>query len=668
MFKAETFTWNEKGKGTAMKKSMLRGLFCLVCLTWLVLSSVTALAWVDDYPSKYKTPKMDAVIDEWAMFNRECTSFAAFRLNTKNGIPFKNSYLQKGGNVWGNAAQWKAAAQRAGIRVDNIPLAGDIAWRGNGQYGHVAWVEKVAGNKIYVEEYNFKKNNTGGIYTHRTVTAGDGQFDAYIHLHRLEVCTEKNGELHPISETLPIGEWEDVMLYGLRDGKWEAPLILTLKSPSKAVVCDGNLVTGMFSGKATITAEDPETGVKTDFQVEVKKPSIKLSVKEKTIYVGQKFDPEPTVLGKVKKIIWSSSKSGIVRIDKFFGTITGEKAGSTTVTGRIDGTQIEAKCKITVKEPSISLNKKDLSLWTGQSYKLKATVKGPSTKVKWKSSKPKIIEVDPDGTVTARKMSLLGVKITATANGKSSSCIVRALIKPFLKFDKTTLTLPVGKSATLSYTAKGLDGDAVWKTSNKKIATVKNGTVNAKKTGSVTITLKIGSKKTKCVINVTASNSIYKTYLKKAKSYFGRRKDGSMNMAVYDIDKDGVQELILERQDQNMPPCYDVFTYANGMAKKVGTLGMWCLAGVDEKPYIVSYIPDKITICRLKGGKLKTVRQMEFPATSPDNSSKKKTWNKLCSKYVSGKANLQVRYYSKSSLGPALKRALSGAPDIVYNK
>ena len=219
-------------KRSIMKRSIIKMLFCLPGLLWLMLSASPAFAGVDDYPAKYKNAAMDAITDEWAMYNRECTSFAAFRVNKVNGIPFNNSYLQKKGNTWGHAKQWKAAAERAGIRVDGKPVVGDVAWRGNGNHGHVAWVEKVEGTQVTVEEYNYYTNATGGIYGRRTVKVGDGQFDAYIHLHSLKVCRIEHGELAPVSGTLVIGSGEDLELFGLRDGKWDVRIDLTIDKPT----------------------------------------------------------------------------------------------------------------------------------------------------------------------------------------------------------------------------------------------------------------------------------------------------------------------------------------------------------------------------------------------------------------------------------------------------
>lgn len=71
---------------------------------------------------------------------------------------------------------------------------------------------------------------------------------------------------------------------------------------------------------------------------------------------------------------------------------------------------------------SIKLNKAKLTIYKGKTATLKATVTGASTKTKWKSSNSSIATVNSKGKITAKKAGTC--KITATANGKTATCIV----------------------------------------------------------------------------------------------------------------------------------------------------------------------------------------------------------------------------------------------------
>jgi len=70
-----------------------------------------------------------------------------------------------------------------------------------------------------------------------------------------------------------------------------------------------------------------------------------------------------------------------------------------------------------------------------------------------------------------------------------------------IKINKKTLTLAVGKSATLKIT--GTKQKATWTTSSKSVATVsKTGKVTAKKAGKATITATVNKKKYTCKVTV----------------------------------------------------------------------------------------------------------------------------------------------------------------------
>ena len=97
-------------------------------------------------------------------------------------------------------------------------------------------------------------------------------------------------------------------------------------------------------------------------------------------------------------------------------------------------------------------------------------------------------------------MTLLALAITVTSvplqNAIGTNEVVQAAN---VKLSKSSLTLDVGKSATLKVT--GTKSKVKWSSSNKKIATVTSkGKVTAKQAGSATITAKVGNKTLKCKV------------------------------------------------------------------------------------------------------------------------------------------------------------------------
>jgi len=181
---------------------MLGSVLLVLALAVLVLPSrVAATIAVDDYPSNLKNAAQDSLVDPWNFYNRECTSFVAWRLNHDRGIPFHNWYL---GHHWGDAAIWKAAALDSGVLVDGVPRLGSIAWWAKGSpgssRGHVAWVIGVTSSAITIEEYNYLSR---GRYDQRTIARTSDKWPSgFIHLGDL---TMKNTARPTVTGTPQVG-------------------------------------------------------------------------------------------------------------------------------------------------------------------------------------------------------------------------------------------------------------------------------------------------------------------------------------------------------------------------------------------------------------------------------------------------------------------------------
>ena len=155
--------------------------------------------------------------------------------------------------------------------------------------------------------------------------------------------------------------------------------------------------------------------------------------------------------------------------------------------------------KTTIPVTSITLNKTSLSLQTGQSETLTASIlptNATNQTVTWSSSKESVVTVD-SGKVTAKAKG--NATITCTANdgsGVTATCAV-TVTDPIIKvtsitLNKTSLTLEVEKSETLTATVKpdnATDKTVTWSSDKKSVAIVdSNGKVTAKAKGNATIT------------------------------------------------------------------------------------------------------------------------------------------------------------------------------------
>ena len=166
---------------------------------------------------------------------------------------------------------------------------------------------------------------------------------------------------------------------------------------------------------------------------------------------------------------------------------------------------------------TITLDRTSVNLY-GDTVTLEATVVADNSKnkkVTWKSSNTEVATVSSNGKITARKIGT--ATITATTPDKvKATCKVRVCAGPAqpyaksISLNKTKITLYEGKTQKLTakVTPSNSRKNILWTSSNTKIATVSsNGTITAKKAGTVTITAKAFSG-VKATCKVTVKKAI----------------------------------------------------------------------------------------------------------------------------------------------------------------
>ncbi len=143
------------------------------------------------------------------------------------------------------------------------------------------------------------------------------------------------------------------------------------------------------------------------------------------------------------------------------------------------------------------------TIYVGSNYVL--TVTGASS-VSWSSSNTNVATVDKNGVVTAKGTGTATIK--ATSGTMSASCTITVIKGTTVHISSTNIEIPSGKSVLLKSNTSGVS----WKSSDEKIATVKNGLVDTKSSGKVTITAYTSSGSASCLVDVTESASIRFTY------------------------------------------------------------------------------------------------------------------------------------------------------------
>ncbi len=185
---------------------------------------------------------------------------------------------------------------------------------------------------------------------------------------------------------------------------------------------------------------------------------VKISKKKATIIKGKTLQLK--VKGTKKKAKWSSNKKSVATVNQK-GKVTAKKAGKATIVAKID--KKKYKCVVTVKNPTVKLDKSSANLKTGTTMALKATTNGKSKRIAWKSSNPSVASVTTAGIVSAKKAGTAA--ITATSNGVSAHC----------KVTVTAPTDPVGSRTNPANPRSGVTVQTTFGTMYFKLASTFRG-------------------------------------------------------------------------------------------------------------------------------------------------------------------------------------------------
>lgn len=287
------------------------------------------------------------------------------------------------------------------------------------------------------------------------------------------------------------------------------------------VVDEKGEVTGIGAGDAIIQCQSEDGGFIATCFVHVDNAiDFTLSPSTKEIAVGKSFKiTKVTNPENAKKTAeWLSSNSSIATVDST-GKVTTKRIGTCTITCTLTKYNQSAKCKVKVQKlkSSITLDKKNIRLGIGQTYRIKKTVSTNNTskpKVKWKSSSKRVATVSSGGKITGKHVGL--TKITATTKDSvhaKATCKVRVIRRvSSIKLNSDYVVCYVGRSKKL--TAKTKPSNATikkvkWTSGDNSIARVTgNGRIRALAEGSTYITASTtdgSNKKARCYVRVLDS-------------------------------------------------------------------------------------------------------------------------------------------------------------------
>ena len=319
-----------------------------------------------------------------------------------------------------------------------------------------------------------------------------------------------------LSLTLGKGETAALNVKALPEGAAPGALSYASSKPKVASVTADGRVRGVKKGKATITVTS-DAGLKLTLSVKVMAApkKVKLKLAKRTLGVGEAM----AVACKLTKKTgggrtYSVDAGGVLRYDEASGTVVGVKSGVGTLTVRTYNNKT-ASAKITVLPAPASLTPSApaIELVAGGKASFTAALpRGTMASIRYESSNPGVAKIDGAGKVTGVAGGT--ATLTATAhNGVSCQCLAYVLPKPSsFALKSRTVELLVGESYAPEITTVPADACKTLRlsTKNKKIVSVKNGVVKAKKKGKAKVVVKTvnGLKATLTVKVVGAPNKI----------------------------------------------------------------------------------------------------------------------------------------------------------------
>lgn len=240
-------------------------------------------------------------------------------------------------------------------------------------------------------------------------------------------------------------------------------------------------------------------------------PASKTLAKGENLFLTKSITPADATNSSV---VYASTDTSVATVDAN-GKVTAVAGGHCYITARSINRDMVSSCYITVDEKisKIKLGKSKKMMKKGSKFALSATITtatATNKELSWSSSNKKVVTVNKNGVVTAKGYGTATVTCSSMdGSGKRAKCkvTVRRYVTS-LKLNRTKLTLQLKKSAVLTAKLTPSNADVKklkWSSSDKKIATVKNGVVTAKKLGTCYITCKTtdgSGKKARCRVTV----------------------------------------------------------------------------------------------------------------------------------------------------------------------
>ena len=216
-----------------------------------------------------------------------------------------------------------------------------------------------------------------------------------------------------------------------------------------------------------------------------------------------------------KNLTWESANNNIVTVTD--GKVKAISPGKTVIKVSTERRKITKIINVTVNNPvinveEITVKENTMELEVGDTKKIEYEVKPSNAtdrKISFSTSDKDILGFNQEGFLVGIKAGTATVTLKSS-NGKVTTVTVNVKDKKIdvskVTLNKKSITLEIGKSETLTAKVSPINAtnkNVIWKSSNEKVATVKNGKVTAKKAGTAKITVKTEDQNKEATCTVT---------------------------------------------------------------------------------------------------------------------------------------------------------------------
>lgn len=206
-----------------------------------------------------------------------------------------------------------------------------------------------------------------------------------------------------------------------------------------ATVDASGKVKTLKEGSAVITAKSRDGGYTSTTIIEVisreevvEETSISFTDSNYSVGINSSITLNPIITPQnatFRSVSFESSDESIATVDQN-GVVTGKKSGEVVITVTTKRKNLKAKVTVKVKEieaTGVTLSNTNITLKTGETYTLNATIKPANASNKnltFKSDNTNIAEVDTNGIIKAKSKGTTTIKVIPSGGGSSSTCIV----------------------------------------------------------------------------------------------------------------------------------------------------------------------------------------------------------------------------------------------------